>query len=226
MNYYILAAKKDIGCPASLVELAILYDRFYEAKVARKTEHGLLYPWYARNKKGMRSLADDSVLIAKCRLIDFDIRKLISNIFIVSENFVELMTKVGLKFQDLREIEVVSSLGEVISKKKYFAAIFENSNTFDLNLHIDKDLSKTEKDIDNRIYFKNIYIKNNGLPDLFSFSGMNPTQNFLFCTENFKFAAEAGGIKGVEWMLSSQINWPDNPMVQSLRDPGSLFIQI
>ena len=223
MNYYILAAKEDVGCPVSLVELAVLHDKYYEPKVAQKLEHGLVYPWYARNKKGVRAIGDNAVLIVKCKFVDFDIRRLISKIFIVSENFVALMAKVDLKFQDIREISLTSKLGKNISNKKYFAAIFMNSNIFDCNLYINKNFSNLEKDYRNLMYFKNIFIESVGLPDLFSFSNMNPTQDFLFCTEKFKLAGELGGIKGIEWKLSNEINWPNNPLRESLLNPIAML---
>lgn len=199
MNYYVMTDKKERGCPKGLLR-ADLYDKFYSN--IKKVEHGY-FPWYRESRRsGTRTpFPEGMVLIAKERLLDFDIRDVSYRFYIASDEFLSLSERFGLKVLDKSRVEVVSQSGKKISSKRYSAVVFDElevlpnvgeGSVFDVEGGVLLEFKKLVLPVD----------LNRGI---FKYKGLVGLSDSFICSQEFKDAAV--DLKGVAYTPLDEMDW-------------------
>lgn len=203
MNYFVLSAKVERGCPIGLDEDAGLYDQFYD-NLKKAPEIGF-YPWYSYKTSKTCPLPTNACLISKSRLYDFDIRQLSENIYVVSHVFLQMANEMQITFLDMQPIEVKSRQGKTISNKSYYIIRFDQTD-----FETVASLENSKYTVDPPLYiFEKVVIKSSCQIPLFLIKNAVPAQNTFFCSELFLECAKKYNIKGVNFFECEEAPWKD-----------------
>ena len=198
MSYFVLSQKEEPGCPIGSLDVA-LYDKFYTN--ADDVQYGG-FPWYTGKLTAEgRVFSEGMVLISNDKLYDFDIRGVRRFFYIVSESFLEICKVLSVDIVDSSEIRVVSTSGDSIASKKYYAVVFRA-----MDVHKDVDPATTLM-VENGVPFR---FKKLVLPveidlDLFKYGKLISGSSSLICSERFKILAE--GFKGINYTPLDTVLW-------------------
>ncbi|MFJ4144704.1 Imm43 family immunity protein [Pseudomonas sp. NPDC089734] len=202
MTYYVMTDKKERGCPEGLLKAA-LYDKFYSD--VKKIKHGY-FPWYCESKNsGSRTpFPNGMVLIAKEKLLEFDIRSDAQFFYIASDEFLSLCERFGLGIVDQARIDVVSQTGKSISSKKYNVVLFEE---LDVIANTDK-ASSFSSESGLILSIKKLVLPAGWDRDIFKYKDLAGLSGSFICSQRFKDAAV--GLKGIAYTPVEDMQWEDD----------------
>jgi hypothetical protein len=104
-----------------------------DRKDTKKIAHGY-FSWYADlyDPNVHITLPQGLVLISRDPLYDFEIRRHGGNVYYVSEYFLGLLKRFNASFSDCAPISVCSQDGKSISRKQYYAILFNRIRITDV----------------------------------------------------------------------------------------------
>ena len=210
--YFMVPNTKAKGTPIFLD--GILHTRF----ISREEYKGNTLPPVLTNdewrmgRKNLTNLPEKLYLINKHRLLDFDYRNL-SNGFIISEEFKEIMDKHNPMKYISTPIVMINRDGEVNSRKNYFFIViqedvqaidFEKSNfvkTYPIKPEIGRRFLKAEIENAKKIVLNEKFF---GTKSIF-FIDQYFFHTLLYCNEEFKNSVEAQKFKTIEFFPIERI---------------------
>lgn len=213
--YYALTAKKETGAPLSLEGIGILYENF---PFDKSIDYGY-FPWYGYDTKNECHLPEGGVLFYRKGVCDFLIRKLSSNIYVVSDVFMKAALKLnqGLHGVPLR---VLDKNGQCVSKRSYFLMRIPRVDFYEV---VDVDKSDFYEQ-DGWIVLNKISIKESCKIPLFLIEGVDLGQKTVIISREFLSQLKGGG-KGVDFFEVDKALWPnvDDILGQSLSEKGVVW---
>ena len=200
MTKFVLSSKIEVGCPIGLAEDYGLFDKFYEdIKVAKKKIGS--FPWYADSDKCQ--LPVDACYITKLKRIDFGIRNLHMNLYLISEDFLKIIKNQSCTCSKEQKVTINNRLGEKVTDKSYFIIRIRNSKFYDA---VDTRKSVFNEN-DEGINLKKLFLKDTFTESLFSLDELSGVQSTLFCTKEFRDEAIQADIKGVNFFEETKAKW-------------------
>ena len=200
MNHYVLSARKELGCPIGLAEDYGLFDKFYkDVKTAQKDIGS--FPWYADSWDC--ELPKNACYITKSKRIDFGARSLSGSLYMISEEFLDLIKSHKSKHYLSGKIEVKNKLGEDVASSDYYIARILQVPFAEV---IDASKSRYIED-DTRVQLEILVCKSEFKESLFGIGGLIGEHSTLFCSKSFRDAAVQSGIKGIDFFEQTKARW-------------------
>lgn len=193
MKFYMMSQKKDFGSPLGLLDAA-LYDKFYENW--RGVNHGD-FPWYSNSAmhRAHEKMPEGMVLVGGGKKYCFGARRLINNLYAISDDFYNACLEVGVDFLDAVRVSFKVDGGRSENLISYHAAVFKS---YAVEKVVDGSSVLVRDEYDLVESFSRLKLNDVGNA-VFKIAGFSPYINTLFCTEDFKNKAEEAKILGVEF---------------------------
>jgi hypothetical protein len=199
MTYYVLAKKKERGCPFGMLS-GFLFD---EAAPKKTPEYGLS-PWYANANSIDPVFAPEMFFNSKDKLYNFDLCVHHGHL-IVSEQFKAVLCEFRVPFAESVPLKVVNHKSKNIGEKDYFLirlaqSIYQDrGDVFEADMELLWDRSGSYFSI-SRASMKSDF-------DLPFFKLHQQNQNTFFCSGAFVSACEKIEMKGVNFLRLEDIAW-------------------
>lgn len=200
MIKYVLSSKVELGCPIGLAEDYGLFDKFYEDIQAAKKKIGS-FPWYADPNNC--HLPVDACYITKLKRINFGIRKLHMNLYLVNEDFLKIVKNQRGIYSDEQRINIKNRAGEEVTDISYFVIRISESKFYDA---VDTEKSIFNED-EEGVNIKKLLFRESFKESFFLLDELSGVQSTLFCSGPFRDEAIQAGIKGVNFFEETKAKW-------------------
>lgn len=193
MKLYMMSQKKDSGCPLGLLD-ATLYDKIYENW--GEVEYGA-FPWYANSARHHphEKMPEGMVLVGAGKKYCFGARRLINDLYAISDSFYNACEKSGVVFQDVVRVSFKVGGGRRENPGAYHVAVFKS---YAIEEVIKGSLGLVRDEYNMVESFGKLEL-NDVENAVFKISGLSPYINTLFCSEEFKNKAEEVKVLGVDF---------------------------
>lgn len=195
MNYYMLSCKKEPACPVGKLD-AVLYDKAYGNWSG--IEYGY-FPWYSNSvrRQPHEKLPAGLVLVGQSKKYLFGVRRLIRDLYVLSDNFKKACELTNVNFIDVEAVDFRVSAGAHANPVSYCVGMFESYSS---ERALDAS-SIVERDEFNKIIsFSRLVISDNVSSPLFKIQGLRPKIDTLFCSEEFKIRCVELNVRGIDFL--------------------------
>lgn len=208
MTIYALVQKVEPGCPVNLLQ-DVLYDEFISNIEKINFGHR---PWYTTEIFEGNIFSENMYLLSKHKVLNFDIQDIgdwKKNIECISENFFQLLKKFSIPIKEIKPLQVVNFKNQSIVKKKYFVIRWADSIALDHESIIDSKSVLKWDEYKSSFQFEKLILKNTPLPPLFKIRKTFPSNDALFCSQEFYDASKEKKIIGIDFQPIDKIVWAD-----------------
>lgn len=199
MNYFVLAQKKDRGCP-----LGMLNGFLYDQPAPPNTPHYGLKPWYTRANLNQSGFASKMFFNTKDRLYSFDLRSE-HGYLIVSDQFRIVLDEFKVPVSECVPLSVLNAAFKNIGEKNYFVVQLSSSNYLEREDIFEPDMELVWDEAKRRFSIGRARIKEN--IDVPLFKIRNQDEDAIFCSEAFASTCHRYKTKGIEFLKFDEVVW-------------------
>jgi hypothetical protein len=199
MIYYVLAQKKERGCP-----LGMLNGFLYDKAAPPNTPHYGLKPWYANADAEYPVFEKEMFFNSKDKLYNFDIRGEHGH-FIVSEQFKATLDDFKVPIVESVPLKIVNSAFNNIGEKSYHLVRLASSIYHEHDDIFEEDMELLWDGSGRLFSIVRARIKSD--IDLPFFKIAKQDQDAIFCSAAFYNACNKHGMKGIEFLRFENIVW-------------------
>jgi hypothetical protein len=213
--YYALSSVKESGAPFSLEGIGILYENF---PFKKEIDFGY-FPWYGYDTRDQCPLPEKGVVFCKRGVFDFLIRRVSSNIYIVSEVFMRAALDLSCCLKAV-PVRVLDKNGQCAGRQNYFLIRVPRVNFYDVIDVGESDFYEK----DGWFVLNRMNVKCSCKIPLFIISDVDFSHKTVIVSEDFFLRLKGRG-KGVSFFPVDKARWRDvdDILAQDLSEKGVVW---